>query len=153
MLKKILRYILWIALVGVLLLGFQVWHEVSSLDKLVGSAFQEYKAPPAGASDMPVDSRIDINMLEEADHAFLHDKFDRAIELYRILQQRNGVNQIIRQTAEFHECLALYHVNGSDDPSFRQLLQSLASDKDHRFTSRAQDLKAQLEHPIIKWLN
>ncbi|MDX1684458.1 MAG: hypothetical protein R3275_04430 [Saprospiraceae bacterium] len=150
MLVRILKIGGLIAIIALVVLVLQTWHEVHTFDNMVEESFQEFRLPAPGASDIPEPHRAAGTVLEAGDREFSNGDYDAAIEKYRLLQhQHEGIDKMV-EVAEFHECLALLHQNGINAPAFRRLLDHIRNDPEHRFVREAQKLHAQMQNILVR---
>ena len=149
MFKKALKISAWVLLATFIILCLQAWHELSTLSRMTGQGFTPFKVSPTGASDIPEESSAAASYLQKGDWHFEKGEYDKAIQNYRLLQQSEGASSHLVEMSEWHECLALYHLNGASDPSFRQLLDNLSKQRAHQYQHKALDLKDQLDHFLV----
>lgn len=152
MVKKTLKILAWAVLVVMIILSFQAWHEMSVLQQMTHKSFTPFKTSSAASTDLPAESGAAASYLQKGDWHFEKGEYDLAIQSYRLLQQATGAAPHLLHMAEWHECLALYHRSGPSDPSFRQLLQNIAQNRQHQYQHKALDLKAQLDHFLVSLL-
>lgn len=150
MLRRILKILLALVLVAIVYLAFESWHQVSGFHQAMDNAFKAYQAPRDGmAADLNQEQLIVANMLEEADHAFERGNYERAIELYRIIQQKPQSNKAIKDMSLLHECVALYHRNGPQDASFKELLENLSEQAGFSHQDEVRNIRSHLNQRLV----
>lgn len=150
MLRKILLTLGLLLLIASVIVGIQIWHENAVLERLVSDGFITYKMPPLDASDLSASDRQFGVYLQEGDFHFEKKNYTKAITSYRLVQQESSANSSIRQTSEWHESLALYHLNGHRNPSFLQLLSKIEDQPNHIYQDKAKMMHRQLDNFFVR---
>ena len=133
----------------ILLVAGTAWYEVHVLDSMVDDQLFYAYTVETLRSDEQQNSDI-ATQLEKADFHYTQGEYDDAIALYRIIQQNNesDITRFIA-AAEFHECMALYQLEGRH-PSFDLLLNKIADDDAHLYSKKAKIFRDQLNKTLVK---
>lgn len=90
------------------------------------------------------------SQLELADKYFEQSNFNQALEIYQAIQQNMDAPEDLVDKAEFHECLALYHLNGRH-PAFEESLNQIAEDQDHVYHEKAREFREKLNKTLVRF--
>lgn len=88
--------------------------------------------------------------LELADKYFEQSQYGQALQMYRAIQQNTTAPDDLVDKAEFHECLALYHLKGRH-PAFEESLNQIADDSDHIYHEKASDFREKLNKTLVRF--
>ena len=144
---KLMRWVLIFAILTVISMIGVAFYQSKYVDQLIKEAFEPYTLQTAMADQ--ANGQLSSRRMELADIKFSQSQYQEAIQDYVTIQQSQDTDIELRQLAEFHESLALYHSKGRH-PGFDKLLNVIAQNPDHLKHEEAARLRDHLDRFLVK---